>query len=339
MSLSLSIIIPAYNVEKWIGECLDSIVGIPRDDFEVIVVNDGSTDGTKEVIESYQNSFHHFRVLDQVNQGASVARNYGLSIARGEYIFFCDSDDYVLPSIFNEFLEETIKSNAEIGIANGRNLFGNEIKGLMKKADFISTLGLVDGPTFYIKANEKSEFNISPCLRLYKLNFLKDNNLNFIPSIMHEDEEFGPKIFALAKRVIYFDKYFYIRRHRLESVTKNKRHKYHNAKSIKSFIVVLKEFASLLNIHNWSSLQLLVIKHAFHKSYIEILRRELYFAKEGISEFRVSTNEMHEIKKMVNKNSFSFKQKWDILRIKMKISYYIWIKIISRPNKNSPKKF
>ena len=325
MMLNLSIIIPAYNSEEWIVDCLNSIAAIPRDDFEVIVVNDGSTDKTKEIIQDFAKSFKYFKILDQNNQGASVARNLGLSNAEGNYIFFCDSDDYIDPKEFNDFLNETINLNVEIGIANGRNRFGDQIKDVMKKAKVISNLGLVDGPTFYIQANESNEFNISPCLRLYQSSFLKNNKLNFISSIIHEDEIYGPNVFTLAKKVIYFDKYFYIRRHTAESVTRNAKHKYHNLKSIKSFIIVLKELVLFLQSRNWTSSQFQVIKHAICKSHLEILRRELYYAKEGLSEFKISSSVKDEIKDLIQVVEMDLKQKSDVWRMKTKIFFYgLW---------------
>lgn len=154
MSLNLSIIIPAYNVQEWIGECLDSMKALSRDDFEVIVVNDGSTDKTKEIVQSYADSFRHFQILDQMNQGLSLARNNGLSIAKGMYVFFCDSDDYIDPKEFNEFLMKTLELDVDVSVGNGLNLFGNEIKGKMKKSDVISSLGILDGASFYLKANQ-----------------------------------------------------------------------------------------------------------------------------------------------------------------------------------------
>lgn len=95
MSITVSVIIPAYNAEKYIGKCLSSLQNQTFTDFEIIVVNDGSTDKTSDIIDSFASVDSRFRRIDQLNAGASEARNKGLDAAKGKYITFADSDDYV----------------------------------------------------------------------------------------------------------------------------------------------------------------------------------------------------------------------------------------------------
>ena len=90
-----SIIIPVYNVEKYLVECLESIVNQSFKDFEVICVNDGSTDNSLEILQKYAENDERFKVLNQENQGQGIARNNALNIANGEYILFVDPDDFI----------------------------------------------------------------------------------------------------------------------------------------------------------------------------------------------------------------------------------------------------
>ena len=97
MEKFLSIIIPVYNVEKYLAECLDSCLNqdIPHDDYEIICVNDGSTDGSADILERYAREYSNIRIITQPNGGVSVARNTGIDAARGEYIWFVDADDLI----------------------------------------------------------------------------------------------------------------------------------------------------------------------------------------------------------------------------------------------------
>ena len=91
----ISVIVPAYNVEKYIEECLLSLVNQTYKDIEIIIINDGSTDKTKEIIIEYQEKYKNITGYNQKNNGVSVARNLGLKIAKGEYVIFVDPDDYL----------------------------------------------------------------------------------------------------------------------------------------------------------------------------------------------------------------------------------------------------
>lgn len=109
----LSIIIPVYNGEKYIGTLLDDLLEIDNIVFEIIVVNDGSVDRTREIIQQYSEKYNYIKVVNQENAGPSKARNYGMSIANGKYIAFCDADDRIDAVKFAEFYSESITSKAE----------------------------------------------------------------------------------------------------------------------------------------------------------------------------------------------------------------------------------
>ena len=153
--MKLSIIIPAFNVQDWVSDCLNSMIPLNNKEIEIIVINDGSTDNTVSVVEGYKNKFDHFAVYHQENGGASAARNLGLTKAKGKYIFFCDSDDYIDADEFFKFMEETIRLDVDFSIGNGKNLQGEKIVGVLKKAVFLKALPVLDGPSFYLQANNK----------------------------------------------------------------------------------------------------------------------------------------------------------------------------------------
>lgn len=318
-SIKVSIVIPMFNVEGWIEECLNSLLPLSHKGIEVIVVNDGSTDRSRDLASDYETKFKHFKLHDQLNKGASEARNQGLKIATGEYVTFLDSDDYFDPKEFEEFMEETLNLGVDISTGNGRNLLGPDLMGLMKKADLIKTLGVISGARFYLLSNAKKEFLICAPVRLYKMSFLVKFHLTFYPGIIHEDEEFAPKVFCLAQSTVYLDKKFYIHRYRIGSVTKSEQHKYLNPKSFPAFLLVIQSLRNFLMDQNLDANQVKVLKHAIHKCTLEILRRELYYSKEKKQELMMSNDSKEKLKNILMDNRFDFFQKINVLKFKFKI--------------------
>ena len=104
--MKLSIIIPAYNTEKYIKQCIDSVINIRNIENEIIVVNDGSTDRTKDILKEYTENNDRIKVITQENQGASAARNTGIKASKGDYIYFLDSDDWIDTVSFEKIIKE-----------------------------------------------------------------------------------------------------------------------------------------------------------------------------------------------------------------------------------------
>ena len=109
MTVKVSVILPVYNVEKYLKECLDSILNQTLQEIEVICVDDGSTDRSLEILREYEKKDKRVIVLTQENKGAGAARNKGLAIAKGEYLSFLDSDDFLLPECWKKLIEGALK--------------------------------------------------------------------------------------------------------------------------------------------------------------------------------------------------------------------------------------
>lgn len=130
-----SFIVPVYNVEKYLPECLDSLLeqDIPHEDYEIICVNDGSTDGSLSILRDYEARCSNVRVIDKENGGVSTARNTGLDAARGDYIWFVDSDDLIAPRCLKLLREHTRNSQME-RIRFGTYLFDGKLTASEKQA-------------------------------------------------------------------------------------------------------------------------------------------------------------------------------------------------------------
>ena len=116
--MKISVIIPVYNVEKYLQKCLESIVNQTFCDWELIAVNDGSSDKNSDILRQYAEYDTRIKVINQQNSGVSAARNAGLDVAKGDFVCFIDSDDYVHPQMLELLLNAAEKENADVAIAS-----------------------------------------------------------------------------------------------------------------------------------------------------------------------------------------------------------------------------
>ena len=219
----LSIIIPAYNVEKYIRKCLDSVINIPNT--EIIVINDGSTDNTLDIIKEYND----IKIINNANHGVSYSRNYGIKESSGKYIMFVDSDDYIDFDInkynLNDFNYDIVYFNRDlINITNKEDLY-----------DYICGL--------------KTPVIAGPYCKLIKADFVKENKIFFNENIINgEDMLFNIKCINKAKTFKIVNNSIYRYRQVIGSVTKT-----FNKKIIRSdlnFHGLLKEYLDESNLSN-----------------------------------------------------------------------------------------
>ena len=206
----ISVIIPAYNVQDYIAECLDSILNQTYKDLEIIVVDDGSTDNTPQILEEYAKKYPQIHILTQQNSGQSVARNWGLRESSGDYIVFVDSDDWLATNNSIEMLYEKITETSadfvQAGLAFKKGKVLTEYK--------IQSHGLTKGRDILYNMLEVKDLYTSPWAKIYSSEFLKDNNLNFIEGLVNEDTAFSICIAAKAKQVAYLNALTYVSRER-----------------------------------------------------------------------------------------------------------------------------
>lgn len=222
--VEISIIIPIYNVEKYLSKCLDSIYSLKLDNKEIILINDGSRDNSFEIAKKYKEKYKENTILiNQQNQGLSEARNIGMKKAKGKFILFIDSDDFVDTKVLEIFLNKGLAYNVDILIGNSSSYYDeNNIR-----KDYFSpklkSLGEMTGKFFLEKRIQKKCFYLGVWRNLYRKNFLLENNLFFEKGLLFEDTLFTPKAFYLAKKVRYTEEYFYYyRQNNLTSITKRK---------------------------------------------------------------------------------------------------------------------
>lgn len=210
----LSIIIPAYNAEHYLGECLDSCLNqdIPVEEYEIIVVDDGSADATLEVAGKWAESHSNIKVFSQKNQGPSIARNTALDAAQGEFIMFIDSDDYIVRNCLKTLISRCIEENLDML----RFCAANVIEGKAIRRIQYGTTAITPG-----KELLKTKFQVCAPFSIYKKSFLDKAELRFHPGILHEDNEFTPRAYYKASRVGSINDIIYLVRQTPGSITRS----------------------------------------------------------------------------------------------------------------------
>ena len=196
----ISVIIPVYNVEKYLSECLDSIVNQTLKDIEIICINDGSTDNSLQILKEYASKDTRIKIIDKENEGQGYARKVGLDVANGEYILFCDSDDYYFSNdVFEKLYVEIKKKKSELMIF--RFSFGNKISNSLDNYKVINK-------------DNKSKFffhlYFAPWFKIYKKSFLdRYTEWCFPKYLKFQDMPFHIQSCIRAESISYFDKVCY----------------------------------------------------------------------------------------------------------------------------------
>lgn len=220
ISPKISVIIPVYNVEKYLRKCLDTIILQTYNNLEIICVNDGSTDGSEQILNEYAQKDSRIIVRNQENLGQSAARNKGLEIATGEYISFIDSDDWVSLSFYQKFVNALTLTNSDIDIY----MFNAQIRPVKQSLSDISEKHIFNIKKWKIQNNKllysvndcsnPFDANMSACNKIYKKTYLDYLNLKFEENLIFEDKVFHFESFLRTKKIyINNDSLYHYRQH------------------------------------------------------------------------------------------------------------------------------
>lgn len=209
----LSVIIPVYNVEKYVESCIRSCENqdIPKEDYEVIVVNDGSPDGSLAIVQRLAREYSNIRVISQENGGLSAARNTGMENACGDYYMFVDSDDWIAENCLGKLTAKLRKENPDaLAICAADVIDGVSIR---------SHSFTEETP---IAGRDLLKNGISTCApyAIWRASFFKKNNLKFCQGIYHEDTELIPRAYYLAEKVSRTNDIIYYYNQNITSITR-----------------------------------------------------------------------------------------------------------------------
>jgi len=300
----VSIIIPVYNVEKYIRECLDSVLKSTLEDIEIIIVDDGSKDKCPEIIDEYAGKESRIIAIHKENGGYGQACNVGLERASGEYVAVLEPDDYIDKDMYSDLYESAIVNNACIvksKYIENYDIGSYSFQRVMPYQDFIPPKGVFTLDAF------PQLMNIHPSIWscIYKRSFLNENNIRFleVPGAGWSDNMFQVQTLCLATRIAFINNaYYYWRKLYLD-----------DSKALKDYTIPIKRS---LEIRRWLSecnpddnkISAFLFKREL--SYFKIIHKILKFSE--ISEYKKLLKEYFEIAnidKIINQNEISKKER------------------------------
>ena len=298
----VSIIIPVYNTAPYLRECLDSVINQSLKEIEIICVNDGSTDNSLDILEEYAAKDKRIIIINQENQGLSCTRNNALKIAKGEYIQFLDSDDYIDLNTCADLYNKSIRFNLDMVNFEGINFDENKQEQLKGQT------------IFYISPNEektvysgtdlekiKEFIPISACRFFYKRKFIIDNKMLFPEHLCFEDNYFVLKALLLVKNYGVLRKIYYYRRIHKNSITQN--WSKHFSDYIKIVLKIDELFKQYGSKQNFSKKRMKIYKenviakyNSFNQSDQEKYKKEIleFKQKMGLKEYSALKKELYK---------------------------------------------
>ena len=220
----VSVIVPAFNAAPYLSECLDSILAQTESDFEVVCIDDGSTDGTPQILAEYALRDGRLGWVSQENRGLSESRNRGIDLSSGKYLLFCDADDKLKPDAVRALVEKAERDRLDVLFYGAETVFDDgelakekaHWKDLFVYArDFSAPRS---GRALFASLEKCGEYRVPATLQLVRRKHLEDHGVRFFPGILHEDDLFTFENLLSAKRAARVNDLHYVRRVRAGSI-------------------------------------------------------------------------------------------------------------------------
>ncbi len=205
MNNKISFIVPSYNVEKYICRCLESLIPFIEEGHEIIIVNDGSTDGTTDLISRFVEKYPQVKVVNQHNKGLSGARNSGLNVASNEYIWFIDSDDYIDYDAFDA-IKYYLDKGVDLITFGRQELYKDKIINVPKLVGKTFASGI----EYFEDAMDSGYYRTNVWDKIYRRSVIDDNDIRFIEGLLYEDMLFNLEYQLFAKKTVSIPVYPYV---------------------------------------------------------------------------------------------------------------------------------
>lgn len=246
MLKKVSIIVPVFNVEDYLEECLSSAVGQDYESIEIIIVDDGSTDSSGEIIDTFKKRYSFIQSVKTKNQGQSSARNLGLEMATGDYVLFLDSDDWLEKNTVSLCIKTINDNHLDIVLFSAEAFIDGEAKDLAKINKFysrsIQSSKVLLSKDVFTEELRLNKYIVQPCM--YMFNRIKYLNLRFYPGIIYEDNLYTTQLLLQYNdaTVMCLPNKFFHRRFRPQSTVTQRKQQRH----IDSHLVVIDELAKMV---------------------------------------------------------------------------------------------
>ena len=248
MNPRVSIIIPIYNVQDYVAECIQSLIGQSFGDFEAICVDSGSSDGSLAVAREAAAGDPRFVFMESGDNGQSVARNAALEVVRGDYLLNLDSDDYYLPHTLQSLVERADAEDLDLLFFAAKTFYETDALARTNpepQDDRADIPGVHSGADMFVRMERTGAFRPSACLFLMRRSLVEACGLRFEEGIIHEDLLFTCMIVPMAKRCAFLNRGFYQRRMRANSTMTGKR----GVRNIRGHLVASMRMESWLHTH------------------------------------------------------------------------------------------
>ncbi|WP_281863137.1 glycosyltransferase [Planomicrobium okeanokoites] len=317
INTTVSIIVPIYKVEKYLKKCLDSLINQTYRAIEILLINDGSPDNSADICEEYALKDSRIRVYHKENGGLSDARNFGIELAKGEYTLFVDSDDFIeLDAIEKLYLHAKEKElDIVCGDVNRLTLNKEDLKyDVTKIFGGTAPYKVFTGEEYLAECIKLKKYSVAVWTRMYRTSLIKENKIYFKVGLLHEDENWTPRILLAAKKVGYYNVPIYNYFIRDGSITQVKNKQKHIADVLSTCLELENEYLK----YN--------IKRDNEKVFMDYLAR-LYINTCTFGEYDNFYYTSLVDKKFPLKHSFLFKTKIEAIIFFFNIKLYRSIKI------------
>lgn len=226
-NVKTSVIIPIYNTKEYMEQCVESVLAQTQKEIEIILVDDGSTDGSTQIIQKYEEKYSVVKAIYQENQKLGAARNAGVRAASGKYIYFLDSDDYIREDLLEKCYQMAEKEHLDfvmidaLGFVDGEEtkLQSESVKGKYDRSHIVAGDGKIySGVEFWKQYYLEGGVFSCACLTYIDAVFLRRNNLYFVPGMYYEDMDWMVRMYLHAERIVYMPQQFHYRRYRANSI-------------------------------------------------------------------------------------------------------------------------
>jgi len=292
---SVSVIIPVYNTEQYLPQCLDSVIKQSMELLEIICVNDGSTDNSEQILQKYAAQDSRIKVISQKNQGQSVARNTGLFASRGEYIYFLNSDDFLLEeAVLPDLYDFSKQKGLDILYFEAKPILPLDPADEFWRVRSKEYSAVISGPELFYQMNTNQDYRTASWLQFFRGNFLKKNSLKFYPRVCGEDNMFSLKSILLAQKTAHWKKQLIASRANREDSHMSRY--YFKAQGLRDLLIFLREINIFLQKKPLPP-PVLMMTESILRDYADYARKAYY---------RLPLEERLKIKKFSEKERKTF---------------------------------
>lgn len=286
--IKTSVIIPVYNTASYLKECIESVFNQTQKELEVIAINDGSTDNSWDILLEMKIKYPELVIINQENHGLGYTRNIGIEKARGEYIYFLDSDDYIIKNTLETCYEVASCNTLDVVLFDAANFLDLPSHKFIypnpdDRHEIILERQEVFSGIYFLEKYYLKNYEPSACLVYCSIEFIKRNGIKFLSRVYFEDNEFHCRIMLFAKKVMYIPQTFYQRRCRDDSIT-GSRFDLRKAKDHIEVIRAIKDLKTINNGKGWTVLREIDLNLLLHVAYM-CAKNNLYHQEKCLSKW------------------------------------------------------